>query len=116
MLGNGIEVDSRLFGGTANFLVAREFSQLATYGQKFALMQCLFALATTDEAILMAEEGEIQDNRRSHAWLFLPARVSAHMKSLLPSAEAEWARFTRHLRENLAQAGRGPARGLDSDW
>lgn len=48
-----------LFGGTANFLVAREFSQLATYDQKLALMQCLFALSATDEAISMAEEGEI---------------------------------------------------------
>jgi uncharacterized tellurite resistance protein B-like protein len=48
-----------LFGGTANFLVAREFSQLASYDQKLALMQCLFALSATDEAISMAEEGEI---------------------------------------------------------
>ena len=48
-----------LFGGTANFLVAREFSQLATYDQKLALMQCLFALSATDEAISTAEEGEM---------------------------------------------------------
>jgi uncharacterized tellurite resistance protein B-like protein len=48
-----------LFGGTANFLVAREFSELATYGQKLALMRCLFALAATDELISTAEEGEI---------------------------------------------------------
>jgi uncharacterized tellurite resistance protein B-like protein len=48
-----------LFGGTANFLVAREFSQLATYDQKLALMQCLFALSATDEAISTAEEGEL---------------------------------------------------------
>jgi uncharacterized tellurite resistance protein B-like protein len=48
-----------LFGGTANFLVARDFSQLATYDQKLALMQCLFALSATDEAISTAEEGEI---------------------------------------------------------
>src|SRR5712671_4554521 len=40
-----------LFGGTANFLVAREFSQLATYDQKLALMRCLFALSATDETI-----------------------------------------------------------------
>ena len=44
-----------LFGGTANFLVAREFSQLATYDQKLALMQCLFTLSATDEAISTAE-------------------------------------------------------------
>jgi len=48
-----------LFGGTANFLVAREFSGLATYDQKLALMRCLFALSATDESISMAEEGEI---------------------------------------------------------
>ena len=48
-----------LFGGTANFLIAREFSELATYDQKLALMRCLFTLASTDETISMAEEGEI---------------------------------------------------------
>jgi uncharacterized tellurite resistance protein B-like protein len=48
-----------LFGGTANFLVAREFSGLANYEQKLALMQCLFVVSATDEAISMAEEGEI---------------------------------------------------------
>ena len=48
-----------LFGGTANFLVAREFSQLASYDQKLALMQCLFALSASDESISVAEEGEM---------------------------------------------------------
>jgi uncharacterized tellurite resistance protein B-like protein len=48
-----------LFGGTANFLVAREFSALATYEQRLALLRCLFAVSVTDEAISMAEEGEI---------------------------------------------------------
>lgn len=48
-----------LFGGTANFLVAREFSSLTTYDQKLSLMRCLFAVSATDEAISTAEEGEI---------------------------------------------------------
>ncbi len=48
-----------LFGGTANFLVAREFSALATYDQKLALMRCLFAVSSADEAISTAEEAEI---------------------------------------------------------
>jgi len=48
-----------MFGGTANFLVAREFSVLATDDEKLALMRCLFALAATDEAISTAEESEI---------------------------------------------------------
>ena len=48
-----------LFGGTANFLVAREFSEMAAYDQKLALMRCLFAVSVTDESISIAEEGEI---------------------------------------------------------
>src|SRR5918996_6119685 len=48
-----------LFGGTANFLVAREFCELATYDEKVALMRCLFALSASDESISTAEEGEI---------------------------------------------------------
>ena len=48
-----------LFGGTANFLVAREFSGLASYEQKLALMRCLFALSAADDAISTAEESEI---------------------------------------------------------
>ena len=48
-----------LFGGTANFLVAREFSTLATHDQKLALMRCLFAVSAADDAISMAEENEL---------------------------------------------------------
>ncbi len=48
-----------LFGGTANYLVAREFSALATYDQKLALMRCLFAVSAIEDAISLAEEGEI---------------------------------------------------------
>ena len=53
------KTNNLLFGGTANFLVAREFSELATYDQKLALMRCLFAVSATDESISLAEEGEI---------------------------------------------------------
>src|SRR5262245_10208855 len=48
-----------LFGGSANFQVARQFSELATYEQKLALMRCLFAVSATDAAISMAAEGAI---------------------------------------------------------
>ena len=47
------------FGGTANFLVARQFAELATYDEKLALMRCLFVVSGTDEAISTAEESEI---------------------------------------------------------
>ncbi len=53
------KTSNRLFGGTANFLVAREFSALATYDQKLALMGCLFAVSTADAATSTAEESEI---------------------------------------------------------
>jgi uncharacterized tellurite resistance protein B-like protein len=48
-----------LFGGTENFLVAREFNKLATREQKLALLDCLFAVSATDESISTAEDGEI---------------------------------------------------------
>jgi len=48
-----------LFGGTANFLVAREFAALATDDQKRALMRCLFAVSAADDDISLAEEGEL---------------------------------------------------------
>jgi uncharacterized tellurite resistance protein B-like protein len=48
-----------LFGGSADFLVARQFAALATYDEKLALMRCLFAIAATDDAISLTEEGEI---------------------------------------------------------
>ena len=48
-----------LFGGTANYLVAREFSALAGYEQKLALVRCLFAVSAADHAISTVEEAEI---------------------------------------------------------
>jgi uncharacterized tellurite resistance protein B-like protein len=53
------QANNLLFGGIANFIVAREFSDLSTYEQKLGLMRCLFAVAATDAAISTAEEGEI---------------------------------------------------------
>ena len=53
------KTNNLLFGGTANFLIAREFSELATYDQKMALMRCLFGVSATDEVISTAEESEI---------------------------------------------------------
>ncbi len=48
-----------LFGGTANFIVAREFAETAGYPEKLALLRCLFAVSTADGAISSAEENEI---------------------------------------------------------
>lgn len=48
-----------LFGGTADYLVAQEFAENATYGEKLGLVGCLFAISATDQAISVAEETEI---------------------------------------------------------
>ena len=56
-----------LFGGTADFQVAQEFSETATYEQKLDLARCLFAVASTDATISMAEETEIH-------------RITSHLK------------------------------------
>jgi uncharacterized tellurite resistance protein B-like protein len=48
-----------LFGGTADFEVAREFAEAASHDEKRALARCLFAVAASDEAISMPEETEI---------------------------------------------------------
>lgn len=48
-----------LFGGTADFQVAQEFADHASYEEKLALARCLFAVASTDQSISMAEETEI---------------------------------------------------------
>ena len=48
-----------LFGGTADYLVAQEFAEAASYDEKLALARCLFAVASTDASISMAEETEI---------------------------------------------------------
>jgi uncharacterized tellurite resistance protein B-like protein len=48
-----------LFGGTADFIVAHDYSQAASYDEKLALARCLFAVASSDERISMAEETEI---------------------------------------------------------
>lgn len=48
-----------LFGGTADYLVAQEFADAASYDEKLALVNCLFAVSATDEAISLVEETEI---------------------------------------------------------
>lgn len=53
------KTNNLLFGGTASYLVAREFAAVAAYDQKLALLRCLFALSAAEEAISPAEEGEI---------------------------------------------------------
>ncbi|RME25623.1 MAG: TerB family tellurite resistance protein, partial [Deltaproteobacteria bacterium] len=50
---------NRLFGGTENFLVAREFDQIADSNQKLGLLRCLYAVAAADGSISAVEDAEI---------------------------------------------------------
>ena len=54
------KTQTHLFGGTENYLVTREFEQLATREQKIALLDCLFAIAATDEDITMVEDNVVK--------------------------------------------------------
>ena len=51
---------NRLFGHVENFLVAREFKELATREQKMELLDCLFAVSAADGSISTREDGEIR--------------------------------------------------------
>ena len=64
-----------LFGGTADFQVAKEFADSATYAEKLALTRCLFAVASTDRTISMAEETEI--HRIANTLKIEPADLTA---------------------------------------
>lgn len=49
----------RLFGGTENFLVTREFREIASDEQRRELLDCLFAVSAADDAVTGVEEGQI---------------------------------------------------------
>lgn len=49
---------ARLFGGTENYLVTREFRELATDEQRLELLDCVFAVAASDGAISTIEESQ----------------------------------------------------------
>ena len=52
---------NRLFGGTENFLVTKEFNEIATREQKLALLDCLYAVSCADQSISTREDNEIRN-------------------------------------------------------
>jgi uncharacterized tellurite resistance protein B-like protein len=54
------KTQATLFGGTENFLVTKEFNDMATREQKLALLRCLFAVAAADNNISTVEDREIR--------------------------------------------------------
>lgn len=55
---------NRLFGGTENYLVTKEFNKLATREQKLALLKCLFAVSSSDGRVSVVEDNEIRQVSR----------------------------------------------------
>jgi uncharacterized tellurite resistance protein B-like protein len=53
------KAQNRLAGGTEDFLVTREFRQIATPDQCRQLIDCLFAVSAVDDTISSAEETQI---------------------------------------------------------
>ena len=49
---------ARLFGGTENYLVTREFREIATAAQRLELLDCIFAVAAADGSISAIEESQ----------------------------------------------------------
>ena len=49
-----------LFGSTENFVVTQEFNRLSTRAQKLALLNCLFAVSSSDRSISTLEDNEIR--------------------------------------------------------
>ena len=49
-----------LFGSTENFVVTEEFARLATRAQKLSLLNCLFAVSSSDRSISTIEDNEIR--------------------------------------------------------
>ena len=51
---------NRLFGGTENFLVTREFVEISSLEQRQELLDCLFAISAADRSISGVEEAQIR--------------------------------------------------------
>ena len=51
---------NRLFGGTENFLVTREFREISSLDERRHLLECMFAVSAADDSISSAEESQIR--------------------------------------------------------
>lgn len=51
---------NRLFGGTENYIVTREFRELATREERAELLRCLFAVSAADDSISAEETAQIR--------------------------------------------------------
>jgi len=83
------KTQSLLFGGTENFLVTREFNEMATKEQRLRLLRCLFAVSAADRSISGVEDQEIRriaDELKLEHKEFIAARLAyrEHLSVLKP--------------------------------
>jgi len=55
---------NRLFGGTEDYLVTREFREISTDEQRLDLLNCLFAVTASDDSITAEEEAQVRQIAR----------------------------------------------------
>ena len=88
------KTQNMLFGGTENYVIASEFNKTATRAQKVALLNCLFAVSSSDQSISTVEDNEIrkisQELRLDHSD-FIAARSAfrEHLEVLKRPAAPE---------------------------
>jgi len=81
------KTQSLLFGGTEDFLVAREFKDLSNHQERLALLDCLFAIAASHDSISTIEDNEISqiaDELRieHHDFISIRSRYRDHLSIL----------------------------------
>ena len=76
-----------LFGSTDSYVVTREFSRFATQEEKESLLECLFAVSSSDQGVSGEEEAEIRkivgELDLSHAdFIAVRSRFKDHIAAL----------------------------------
>ena len=82
----------RLFGGSENFVVTREFARIASREEKLSLLHAAFAVSSVDRSIVSREDTEIRkiasELGLDHAeFIAVKSRYREHLEVLKPDAD-----------------------------
>lgn len=91
---------ARLFGGTENYLVTREFREVSTREQREKLLDCLFAVSAADGSITGPEETSIR---------LIAGELGFTHRELVDS-RARWSEYRAVLQGLRPPAGTDPAK------
>jgi len=78
---------NELFGSTENFIVTREFAELASVQERRELLECLYAVSAADDSISAEEDHEIRrvasELRLSHSdFISARSQYASHLDLL----------------------------------